>query len=635
MQVRLAVFVWCSVLASSPSPLSAADDILRSLGLALEALSEEDLEEIQGDLGQRMGVRIAGVTRGSPAAKAGLKKGDILLAIGMKGVDSPRAVEGVLAGKTGPVEVLAVRPGVDEDGDETLDPVQVSIVVPPPGPNPAPEKPAKGPDRKEAAPPASKKPGAEPALDDAARKKLEALEAARAAGIIDDEEYARKRSEILGKGPEAAPRAGAPAGAYDDPGGRFRIALPPGWSAEPFPGGQGAVLSRGDASLSVMVLPGSSTAAEHLESILRQVRAQWKEPAETRRGEGKAGGRTAPLVEIAGVDPKGAKARARLLALVEGGTGFVLLLSAPAASFDAILSEGESMLASFEPGRAPPAQEKGKVYRHPIGFSFWHPEGWTVKENRDFLQVVPPDPGTSPQGPTELHFVIGESVAGEGIGSADDPRVVAYMENWVRSAIPALVRKGKPGPVEMARGKGISIDWEGKNDRGDPIRARALVAILRDHGVALVSLGLEERMAARDAVTRRIFASFGLGESQKDPALVGSWLYEKNFWAGTYSSTTSRTLALSADGTFSMTGQFFAAMDHTDGGGDVTGRTGGQSGRSGDRGRWGAAGGKLYLFFDDSSYSEYTYHVEDQSDGRVMLLQTAGGDKALWSYRGR
>ena len=673
---RLLAGILLGVVTASTLSAAEADSESLSLGLKLEALSKSDLDAIQEEVGVRIGVLVKEVAPGSPAAKAGFKKRDVILIVAEKTVDSPKAVDGALSGKVGDVEIQGVRP--DDEGDH--EPFTAVIAVPAkgarapsaPGASSEPKKaPAKGTgaDAGKAAADvearlkaleaahdagiltdeeyARKKaeleaqlPRAERAIDPATQKKLDALDTAHDAGILSDEEYAEKRAALLGKGERPAPQE--PVGstkedvaAYRDPQGYFGCPVPRGWELKPLPKGTGTSFVRGPAALSVLVFPGSSVANDLLDGILRQVRAQWKDYRELTRGDKKVAGQSTVLVDFSGASPTIAKGRGRILSVVAGDTGFAFLLTAPEAEFAPLAAGWEELLAGFKVGDGAVGKRKGKTYRHPIGFSFWYPDGWTVREHAEFIQLVPPDPGTSPEGPTEVYLIFGESVAGEGIDRSDDPRVVDYLDTQVRGMSPTLRRVGDISSVEMAKGKGSVIDWEGKSPQGNAIRARTFVSIIEQHGVALGALGFTERVEARDADLRRVFATFDLGESQKDPQLVGVWLYEKNFWAGTFSSTTVRTLSLDASGSFRRSGQYAASMDHKDSGGDAVGRTSGQSGRADERGRWGAAAGKLYLFYDDASYAEYKYHVEDQAGDRVMLLETSAGDKQLWTYKGR
>ncbi|MBN1419346.1 MAG: hypothetical protein JXP34_11245 [Planctomycetes bacterium] len=611
--LSLGCVVW--LLLCPAVPVSAAegrDSPSRVVGLVLRALPADDLEEIEDALGIRCGVEVTQVAAGSPAASAGLRSKDILIAVADQAVDSPAAVDRILAGKAGKVDFTALRPAAD-----AFEPVMGSISIP----------------AAKTAPPPEKAPV--PAAPADVQEKLKAIEAAHDAGVLSDEEYAQKKATLLkGAAQETAPATGGAAGSeYRDPLGRFEMPQPDGWTAQAFPNGQGASLTRGEAAISAMVIPGSRTAAELLASVVEQTRKQWKDYRETGREPRTIAGRDAQTVAFGGVSPKGADTLARIAALAAPETGLVLVLTAPAGEFGAAEAAWKKVLDGIRMGDAGALGKKGKTYRHAIGFSFRYPADWTVKEHPEFIQLIPPEPGSSSDGATEVYFIIGESVAGEGIRAADDPRVAEYLEEQVRSVAPALRRTGAASPVPMAKGTGMLLAWEGKSPNGDVVRALAFATIISENGVALIALGLDDRIRKRDADLRQMFASFGFGESQKDPRLVGGWLYEKSFWAGTYSSTTIRTLTLRPDGTFTWTGQFFGGMDHTDAGGAVEGRTSGASDRASERGRWGASGGKLYLFFDDGSYAEYGYHVEDQSDGRAMLLQTADGGKQLWTQK--
>lgn len=94
------------------------------VGWQLQTLDKDSLDKIEQATGHRVGVLVTGVAPDSPAAKAGIQAKDILLVVGKTGVDSAQAVEGALAGQSGSVEVLAMRPGKDK-----FDPVQCTITL--------------------------------------------------------------------------------------------------------------------------------------------------------------------------------------------------------------------------------------------------------------------------------------------------------------------------------------------------------------------------------------------------------------------------------------------------------------------------------------------------------------------------
>lgn len=374
-------------------------------------------------------------------------------------------------------------------------------------------------ERKKAEIEARGRPAGEPALSEALRKKLDALEAAHEAGILSDEELARKREELLSS----------------------------------------------------------------------------------------AGGDRSPAVDEA--------TRAKIAALEAAHEAGVL-------SADELARKRAELLGGSTDAA------KGNTYRHPVGFTFWYPEGWKTVEQPEFLQLVPPDAGTSADGPTEIYGVTGESVAGEGIRSADDPRVVEYFDGQARELLPNLRRKGAPAKADTAKGKGIVLRYEGTSPNGGPVLVLTYAAIIGDFGVGLVALGLKDQVEAREPDLRRIFASFGMGEGKRDPRLVGAWTHESFYRSGTFSSTTILRMSLEASGKFVRTSNVYASMEHKDSTGESTGSTHAEAGPApGDRGQWAAADARLYLLYDDGSYAEYEYEYQPGN----LLLKPKGGKPQLWT----
>ncbi|UCG58086.1 MAG: SHOCT domain-containing protein [Phycisphaerales bacterium] len=311
-----------------------------------------------------------------------------------------------------------------------------------------------------------------------------------------------------------------------------------------------------------------------------------------------------------------------------------------------VLSEAEYKQKRAQlTGRSPGAGAKqdarasgkieGQTYRHVIGFSFWYPASWTVKELEDTLQLIPPDPGKTPAGePTELYFILGDSVAGEGIYNPYDPRVVQHMDQVVSSISPFLKRTGAPAPIKMTNSQGAVMNWEGKSPRGDLVCSRAYVSIIKDHGVALLGLCFKERLEARDADLRRIFASFSLGSGQLDPQLFGQWSFlttqsitnwspfETDYSRAQLASDTTGTLVFRPDGTWMRTdrtqmiagaGGVWLESNET----DVS------------KGRWYAGSGALYLIWEDNSWQDYKYQLRGTGQGARLLL-VSGEKGELW-----
>ena len=310
-------------------------------------------------------------------------------------------------------------------------------------------------------------------------------------------------------------------------------------------------------------------------------------------------------------------------------------LQALEAAHDAgILSDEEYARKKAEllggEAEAPSGPAKGKVYRHVIGFSLWYPAGWTIKEHDDSLQLVPPKPATTPDGPSELYFIIGERVIEEGITRADDPRVVEYLDQQILSLSPALARPGEPTSV----GKGVAIEWKGTAPNGNVVLARASVRIINEYAVALLAIGLKAPLERRSVDLRRISDSFGFGEGKTDPALAGTWRlvstyaltnespFETDWSRARMVSETQSTLTLRADGTWSRTdASHMIAIA-----GDLSIES---KDTSVEKGRWNAGEGALYLLWGDGSWEDYKYELRRAEQGRQLRLVT-GTKGELW-----
>jgi hypothetical protein len=483
------------------------------------------------------------------------------------------------------------------------------------------------------------------AVEEATRRKLAALEKAHAAGILSDEELARKKAELLGG--TAPPTSSAATGEARYRDGRlgYEFRHPRAWNAQAFPNNRGISLTHGESSVNVLVFPGAKSAQELAASITGSISKQWKDYRELGRGQTTVAGGTAPVVEFAGINPRGTAVRSKLAAALAGGNGYVFLLTAKEAEYEASHAVWLGVVGSFRAGGGEPTKKAGREYRHPIGFHFWHPGNWTVKEAGDGLQLIPDDAGQRPEGPTELYFIGGDTVAGMGITSPDHPQVVAYMDQQVKSITPMLQRVGGIDWVDMSKGKGAVLTWEMKNDRNELVRAQAFVCIIRDSGIALITLGLADQVAKRQQDVRKMFASFGLDEGEHDPALVGTWTLvstyalsnemgravgaESDYTMARSVSEDSSTLVLNADGTWTKTtiSQFLAMGAHN----PITGTNiildSGPT-KTVSRGRWNAGGGWLYLIWEDGSWEDYKYELQ----GRQLKLKS-GSTAEVWTAR--
>jgi len=463
----------------------------------------------------------------------------------------------------------------------------------------------------------------EPEVDKARREKLKVLEAAYKAGLLSKEEYERKKAEILkgtGAGKSSGSARGAALATYRDPKLGYVFQYPSSWTLKPFAGGSGVSLTKGkeEDSINVMTMEGSGDAKGLLLSVLDQIRGQWKnfsrDPAPQAT---KAAGVAAFRINFRGLNPKGRDVIACMTSFRSGSCGYLILLTAGKGTFREALPVYDSLLTSFRFKKTTRPRRKGKLYRHVVGFSFFYPEGWTVKEQGDFLQLVPPDPVTTPDGPAELYFIIGDSVAGEGITKADDPRVIAYLDTQVRSISPAFQRTGTTAPVKMASGQGTVINWRGTNPRGQPIQARAFACILGNYGIALLGIGFKGLLDKRDKELRWSFSTYGFSEGKKDPRLVGTWRmistrslsndspFETDSSKARSVSETKSTLEFRSDGTWRRKDvSEFIAM-----GSGVTVAQGPRETVS--EGKWYAGNGSLFFLWKDDTWQDCSYTLEN------------------------
>ena len=287
-----------------------------------------------------------------------------------------------------------------------------------------------------------------------------------------------------------------------------------------------------------------------------------------------------------------------------------------------------------EAPKAPPREEarKGKIFRHVIGFRFWYPESWTVQDHTDFLQIIPEKPESNENGPTEFYFVIGESVADEGITDPGDRRVVEYIDQQVKSIAPFLQFTGK---TEKAGKKGVLLQWKGNNPRGEEVVSKSYVCILKDHGVSLAALGFPKPLEKRAEDLVRIFDSFGLEEGKRDAAVVGAWdltsvhsivnrsPFETDWSRAQAVKDVKSRMEFRADGTWKRTDQEHLLV----GAGGIWLE---DKSNKVSEGTWFAGDGKICILYKDDSWSDWGYRMEGAGPGRKLRLAT-GRRGEVWA----
>jgi hypothetical protein len=287
-----------------------------------------------------------------------------------------------------------------------------------------------------------------------------------------------------------------------------------------------------------------------------------------------------------------------------------------------------------------PGARKGKTYNHVIGFSFWYPDTWTVKEADDGLQLVPANPAMLNGAPAEAFAITGQPLEGTGITAVNDPRVLAFLDQLVMTKIsPYLQRKAAPTAVPMTNGQGLRAEWEATG-QGNTVCARIYACVLKNYGVIFFGFGPKDKLQARDADLQAIFASFGFEAGKQDPAVVGTWaLFSSRYLRNednlnfktddpqraTMATDEREWLELRADGTAVHT----SVSRSIAGGGAAGGNTkvwidtGDQ--KSTKEGRWNAGNGTLFVLWADGSMSTWTYERKD-----AALTLQAGSRVEEW-----
>lgn len=281
------------------------------------------------------------------------------------------------------------------------------------------------------------------------------------------------------------------------------------------------------------------------------------------------------------------------------------------------------------------ASEKGNVYRHPTGLTFWYPQSWRLQELDEALQLVPNDVVTTQEGPSELYFVSGESIAGSGITRADDPQVIGYVDQQVRSVLPQLHLSGDREYVQLMGTQGVVFRWAGSNNVGKPIESRAYIVISKGVALVLSAIAYKGLIDKRTASLKKVFTPFVLGEGQLDQALVGSWnkyataslanadrIYETAWTAAQSVSEDKSHLTFYADGRWHRVNSSHTLV----GAGGIWLEDKSKNEYSG---KWFADGKRLFMIYEDNTWEDFAYKVVPSGGGRE--LRTSVGKKAtIW-----
>lgn len=281
------------------------------------------------------------------------------------------------------------------------------------------------------------------------------------------------------------------------------------------------------------------------------------------------------------------------------------------------------------------AAQKGHVYQHPTGLSFWYPQSWRLQELDEAFQLIPNDAVSTAEGPSEVFFVSGESVAGTGIMRADDPQVISYVDQQVQSILPGMQLQPGRDHVDLMGTQGLILRWSGNNNSGKAIEGRAYIVIAKGYALTLSAIAFKGLIDKRDGSLKKIFRSFAFGEGQLDQALVGTWnkhataslanpdrIYQTAWTAAQSVSEDKSVLTFYPDGRWHQ-----RDTSHM-----LVGAAGLWLEDKSDKsyeGRWFADGKRLFMIYKDNTWEDFAYKVVPSGTGRE--LRTSVGKKAtIW-----
>lgn len=110
---------------------------------------------------------------------------------------------------------------------------------------------------------------------------------------------------------------------------------------------------------------------------------------------------------------------------------------------------------------------------------------------------------------------------------------------------------------------------------------------------------------------------------ERDPALVGTWVYQDTYISGSFSGTTRFVLRVLPDGTYT-----YGEGQVTAGGNSYSGRSGGGGVT---RGRWRTQGGVVYV--QEAGMSQWQPYARYYIEGSRMLFTFGDDSRQIWHRR--
>ncbi len=188
--------------------------------------------------------------------------------------------------------------------------------------------------------------------------------------------------------------------------------------------------------------------------------------------------------------------------------------------------------------------------------------------------------------------------------------------------------------MDMVNGRGVLLQWDGKNYDGKMVSAMALITISQNFAISLSAIAPRDLLEKRKDALIKIFASFAFGEGQRDTQLVGHWelsatqsITNQSVWETDWSrarlvSDKQSHLIFHPDGSWSRTDT--SHMIAGAGGLWIESKDANKS-----SGRWYAGEGKLFMIWENNTWEDYTYKIDTRA-GKRELKMICGKTGQVW-----
>ncbi|SFM14644.1 hypothetical protein [Variovorax sp. OV329] len=132
---------------------------------------------------------------------------------------------------------------------------------------------------------------------------------------------------------------------YTDPEQRYTLQVPAGWRVEPQ--GGGVSLVNGPAYASVIRVSGRGAPKSLVEALAQRFPSQWQGFAGSSAGDTQFGGKPGAYGWFTGTNPLGIEAVLKLVATVDGESGYAMMISSPRSDFPKYKQDLEKIEAGF------------------------------------------------------------------------------------------------------------------------------------------------------------------------------------------------------------------------------------------------------------------------------------------------